>query len=749
MGHTSARWIGILAIGSALAAPAIAQDPVRSEGPTHTAGKRVQIVRTDTRPILDGVLDDATWAQAAAIEDLHQFEPVDHGEPSERTVVYVAYDDDYLYVAARMWDSEPTEIRARQMIQGQAMWFDDSFSILLDPFNNKRTGYNFEVNPNGNRRDSVFETPTEDNEDWEGIWHAEASINDEGWVVEFEIPFKTLNFDPNNSDWGFSVQRSIARRQEDIAWVSFNRDVNPSSTGLITGLSGLQQGRGLDIVPSIVTSQDKDFETGVTNTETDPSLDVFYNFTPSLTGVLTLNTDFSATEVDDRQVNLTRFGLFFPEKRDFFLQDADAFEFGGIGGLGGFHQLSRVLDQNARPFFSRRIGLSQSGQPVDLDYGGKLSGRVGPWTLGALAIRQAEFEDVEATDLFVGRAALNVLEESSVGVIATNGDPRSNLDNSLAGVDFRYLNTRLANGKTLEAQAWYQQTETEGLTGDDAAYGVRFRMPGSTGLRTTIGFKEVQANFNPALGYINRAGIRDYSAELGWIKRYPQTSRLRMLFSIVGWQRVEEIGVGLQSEVIDARVINFSNQAGDNIRVLYTHSKEVLREPFTIWDPDPSSGEQPITIPTGEYTYASPGIRFQTETSRRLSGILTIRGGDFFHGSRDNVDAEVTWYPTRHFRGFVSYSHNDIELPEGDFTLRLARLGLDVIFSNKLSWANLVQYDNDSETVGINSRLHWIPQAGREAFVVLNHNLQDLDRNDSFHSTLADLSIKFSYTFRF
>ena len=174
--------------------------------------KVLQIARTETAPIIDGVLDELVWTQAPVIDDLHQYDPVDHGEPTERTEVYVLYDDDNLYVAARMWDSDPSQIRARQMVQGQEMWFDDSFSILLDPFNNKRTGYTFQVNPNGNRRDGVFETPTEQNQDWEGIWHADAQINEDGWAAEFSIPFKTLNFDPNNSDWGFSVERSIARK---------------------------------------------------------------------------------------------------------------------------------------------------------------------------------------------------------------------------------------------------------------------------------------------------------------------------------------------------------------------------------------------------------------------------------------------------------------------------------------------------------------------------------------------------------
>ena len=709
--------------------------------------KTFQIPRTETPPIIDGRLDDEVWAHAAVITDLHQMDPIEYSEASEASEFYVAYDQDALYVAARLYSGQVT---ANVLRQGTNLNNQDDHIILtLNPFNNGRDGYQFQLNPNGVRREGLFIGPNQIQWNWAGIWDAAATETEEGWVAELAIPVKSLSFDPESDTWGINFGRREQSRQERIAWVSRNRQMTPAISGSAVGFRDLDQGLGLDVVPSFSVSEGKDFIAPSADTNLDPSLDVFYRITPSLNGSLTFNTDFSATEVDDRQVNLTRFGLFFPEKRDFFLQDADAFEFGGIGGLGGFHQLSSSLDQNARPFFSRKIGLSTSGQPVDLDYGGKLSGRAGPWTLGALGIRQEALGDVEATDLFVGRAALNVLEESAVGVIATKGDPRSNLDNSLVGVDFRYLNTRLANGKSIQTQAWAQKTETEGLIGDDAAYGVRFRMPGSSGLRTTVGFKEVQANFNPALGYINRAGIRDYSAEIGWIERFPQTSRLRMLFSIVGWQRVEEIGVGLQSEVIDARLLNLTNQAGDNIRVLYTHNKEVLNEPFTVWDPDPSSGDQPVSIPVGEYTYATPGIRFQTESSRKLSSTLTYRTGEFFSGNRDNVDAEVTWYPTRNFRGFVSYSHNDIEILERDFTLRLARVGLDVLFSNELSWANLIQYDNDTETIGINSRLHWIPQAGREAFVVLNHNVQDLDRNDSFHSTLGDLSVKFSYTFRF
>ena len=732
----------------ALALFAAAPYPVATAQSIYAPNKIVEIVQVTAPPEIDGVLDEEIWANAAMVSDLHQMDPIEYSEPSERSEFYLAYDRDALYVGARMWDTQPGRIAANILRQGANISNDDLLLLILDPYNNGREGYQFQLNPNGVRYEGLFLGASQMQWNWDGIWQAAATQDDEGWLAEMAIPFKTPSFETENDIWGINFGRRSQSKNERMAWVSRNRTQAPSISGRAIGLRGMDQGRGLDVVPSVSISDIKEFHPGSSTSRLDPSLDVFYRLTPGLNGSLTINTDFSATEVDDRQVNLTRFGLFFPEKRDFFLQDASAFEFGGIGSQT-FTQLSRVLDQNARPFFSRRIGLSRSGQPVDLNYGAKLSGRVGPWTLGSLAIRQDAFGPVEATDLFVGRAALDVLEESSVGVITTFGDPRSNRDNSLMGVDFRYLNTRLPGRLILQAEAWYQQTETEGLAGDDAAYGVRLRMPGLTGLRAGLGFKEVQANFNPALGYLNRAGIRDYSAEIGWIHRKPQDAPIRTIHTLVGLQRVEHIAGGLQSEVLDARLIGLTLPAGDSMRLLYTNNREVLREPFAIWDPDASSGEQPITIPAGEYAYAAPALHIQSESSRKLSGEMTFRRGGFYGGERNNIEVETTWFPTRHFRGFVSYGYNDIELPEGDFTLKLARVGLDIIFSNTLSWASLIQYDNGSETIGINSRLHWVPEAGREGFIVLNHNLLDPDRNDSFNSSLAGLSLKFSHTFRF
>jgi hypothetical protein len=217
----------------------------------------------------------------------------------------------------------------------------------------------------------------------------------------------------------------------------------------------------------------------------------------------------------------------------------------------------------------------------------------------------------------------------------------------------------------------------------------------------------------------------------------------------MSYERVDLIGGDLQSETLDGRLFSFANQRGDDLRILFTANREVLTEPFVIWDPDPSSGNSPVVIPPGEYTYTTPGINVELTGRRKLSGSLTYRKGGFYDGDIENIDADMTWTPTSQWRFLWSYSYNGIELPQGDFDLRLVRVGVDFIFSNRLSWVNLVQYDNDSESIGFNSRLHWIPQAGREAFIVLNHELTDPDRDNNFRSINADLTLKFSYTYRF
>ena len=704
----------------------MAQERPNEFAPTGT-DKVVRILRTATPPTIDGLLNDPVWQDAPFIEDMHQFRPADHVEPTQKTTVYLLYDDDYLYVAGRMWDTNPEEIRARSLAQGQSVRWDDTLDIIIDPFNNNRTGYEFQVNPNGVRSDAVFETATRINRDWEGIWHAVSNIDSEGWTTEVAVPFKTLNFDPQNPDWGFTVERSIQRNQEDIAWVSFNREVNPGTTGTITGLTGLQQGRGLDVVPAVVGSGSRDFETDITDSGMEPSLDVFYNFTPSITGVLTLNTDFSATEVDDRQINLTRFNLFFPEKRDFFLQDVDIFSFGG-------------LRRNGIPFFSRRIGLSRSGQPVDLDLGAKLTGRAGRWNVGFLGVALDDFRDVEGSNVFVGRVAANVLEESSVGLIVTGGDPRSNRGNSLMGADFRYRNTRLPGGRTLEGEAWYQQSDTENVDGNETAWGIRLSAPNNTGLRGERGLDTFHDDFNPALGFVNRRGIERSEASISYTSR-PTHRWLRELSHGVNYERYDKLAGGVESESWYVELVELETNSGDQGGFAMEREREVLLEAFDIFDG--------VIIPPGDYQFDRYSFEVSGANDRALAPSFEYGKGEFFGGDRTEIGVGLNWRPNSRLFMAAEYEYNDIELAGGDFAAQIVAVRADVALNVRWSWLNLVQYDNESESVGVNSRLRWTPRAGQDLFIVLNHGFEASGAFSGLRSLESQLSVKYTHTFRF
>ena len=714
----------------------------QSPEPAGAGPKTVAIVHVDTAPVLDGRLDDEVWSQAAVIDDLHQIAPVEYEPSSEYTRIRLLYTDEALYVGAELRYQDTEQVSAKVLRQGESFFGDDLFGVLLDPFHDRRSGYRFDVNPNGIRNEMLFQNVNQRQQNWQGIWQAESVRTEAGWTTEMRIPFKTLSFDPSSDTWGINFMRWMPRKSEWLGWVSRNRSQNPSVAGTVTGFSDLQQGMGLDVVPALSVTGHKGCASCASDSDTDPSLDVFYKLTPGLNASLTVNTDFSATEVDDRQVDLSRFSLFFPEKRDFFLADADIFEFGRIGGDIGFGQrpiFAPPTLENGRPFFSRRLGLSNAGQPVDLDYGAKLSGRAGRWNIGTLAMRQAGHGDVEATDVFVGRVAANVLSESSVGMIVTHGDPLSNLDNSLMGVDFRYQNSRLPGNRTLEGEAWFQQTDTTGLDGDDQAYGARLRSPNNRGLRGGVGVKALQRNFNPALGFVNRRGIRDQTAELGYIHR--SNGLIREVYGGVDAQRIDLLTGGLQSEVLALRALELETATRERVNLIYTANREFVADAFEI-----SEG---VIIAPGEYAFDESGFDFSTGNHRVLAGGLNYRTGEFYDGSREMIRADLTWRPSVHFRSSVTYNYNDVHLPQGDFVVRLVRMQADIIFSSTVSWVNLMQYDNVSETAGFNSRLHWIPQAGRELFLVLNHSLQDFDRDNTFHSDHADLTLKFNYTFRF
>lgn len=714
---TSARLL--VALGLLLfAADAIAVYTVNGER------KSFEIRRTDSPPVIDGKLDDAVWQDTVGIDDFHQTVPTYGAAPTEQTIVRVTYDDEYLYIAANLRDSEPRAIQAKQMIQGKFFYSDDRFWVMLDSFNNKRNDYFFQVNANGVRRDALRENNARFIDEWAAIWLAESQVHDDGWATEIAIPFKSISFAPESDTWGINFGRGIVRKQEFNLWSSHERQDWPAYGGEVTGIEEIEQGLGLDVVPSVNISQQRDFSAGTDKNGFEPSLDVRYRITPSLSATLTLNTDFSTAEIDEQQVALDRFSLFFPEKRDFFLQDAGIFEFGNI-------------DTNGRPFFSRRIGLSEGGQAVGIDGGIKLTGRIGDFNVGTLAIRQEASGGVEAKDLFVARGSYNVLDESAVGFIVTHGDPTSNESNSVVGVDFLYRDSSGPFGEILTGRFWAQQSDSSDLDGDDQAFGMRLRIP-SDQFMAYVGGQYIEENFNPALGFVNREGIR--RVEAGSRYRYrPQQGFWRAINARVDASRVTDMGGSLLSQKIRFRPSVYSNR-DDFLFIDLENNREVVLEAFDLFDR--------LLVPAGEYEFNRVRAEIATGMQRPLRLVLSVQDGGFFGGDRLEKFVELQWRQSAHLFLGLAFTENVVDLPSGSFTSHLASLRSDIAFNSRWSWSNLVQYDNTDDVAAFNSRLRYIPEAGKELIFVLNHG-SDVGPDNRLASTRSDLNLKFTYTFRY
>jgi hypothetical protein len=458
--------------------------------------------------------------------------------------------------------------------------------------------------------------------------------------------------------------------------------------------------------------------------------------------------------VDDRVVNLTRFNLFFPERRDFFTRDSDIFQFGRIGngnifGQEGNEAVPNSAIQNGRPFFSRNIGLSTTGTPLDLNAGAKVSGRAGDWNLGALVVNQGEDDatGLEDQTVFVGRAALNVMEESQVGVIATSGDPRAGLENNLVGTDFRYRNSRLPGGRVVEGEAWYQRSDSELVSGDEAAWGLGIASPNTNRWRGGYNYKRIEDNFNPALGFVNQRGIEDHALDAGYRHFFAPGGTVRSVYGGFDGYRNSNLNTGdLISQIVDLRV-NANNNTNDVVSAAVIQQREVLARPFVIYRTPDSS--RTVVIPTGDYTFTRASLGLTFGGQRPLAGSITLNQGDYYDGESFQRTVSTTWQPLPGYSFTLSYTEHEIKLPYGNFTVRQPSFSSLINFTPDVTWSNRVQYDNVSEVIGINSRLYWIPEPGREAYLVLNWGMLDIDKDNEFRSTNNDLTLKYNYTFRF
>ena len=716
-----------LAVRAAAALLAAALPLFSSEtAPAPSAAPVARAVRAGGPIRLDGRLDEPSWGRASSPGPFLEVEPEEGVSPSEETEVRLLYDDENVYFGIRCRDRTPSGITSTEMGRDDDLEVDDHVIVVLDTFFDQRNGFFFLVNPAGARGEGQISNNDEHlNYDWDGIWDAAARIDGEGWAAELAIPFKTLRFKAGRPAWGLNVQRRIQRRQETSRWAAARRDVwisNLAEAGRLEGLTEAKQGRGLDIRPYLSAAR----ESG--EGEVKLGGDVFKNLAPNLTASLTINTDFAETEVDARQVNLTRFPLFYPEKRSFFLEGAGIFEAAGLAN-----------NPDLLPFYSRRIGLHE-GQEVPIRAGLKVSGRVGRWNVGLLDVEtgRAEGLGLERQNLLAARVSRNLFRQSWIGLIATHGDPAGSGGNTLVGADARFASSSFRGGKNLSLDLYAFRTLDEASGRSDHAWGFKLDYPNDL-WDVALTYKDIGEDFSPALGFVLRTGIRKTDFGVVFMPR-PGRLGIRQLFFELRPQYVTD----LQGRVLDWRVsvspLQLQTESGERLEWAWAPQFERLDEAFEV---------QPgIVVPPGDYRFDAFEAGLGTAERRRWSIEGGIRWGGFYDGTLVSYGGELVLKPTPHVRLALGGERSEGKLPGGRFTTEILSGRLELNLSPDLGWSTLVQYDSDSRLLGVQSRLRWRIRPGSDVFVVFNRGWLR-DEGGSYRASFDRGSAKVQHTFRF
>jgi hypothetical protein len=689
--------------------------------------------------VVDGRLDEDAWRRAVPAGDFIQQDP-DNGKPAtEPTEVRILFTGTALYMGVTAYDSEPDKWLGYQRRRDEFLQSDDRFMWTIDTFNNQQTGYFFEMNPSGLMGDAL-RGASFNNRQWDGIWTGRAVRSEIGWTLEIEIPFSTLNFDPTADGWGINFQRTVRRKNEESLWSGWlrNQGLNRlSNAGLLVGLDGIAEARGFDVKPYLLGSSGAAPGRGSTRTinDVDVGADIFYNPTPGVRTTLTINTDFAQTEVDQRLTNLERFPQFFPEKRDFFLDGSTFFDFQSTAGN----------DNSLMPFFTRRIGLNQ-GTPQAIVAGGKLAGQFGSNDVGALYVRTGRDDDdaVNGEDFVVLRGKHRMFRQSYVGALYTGRNTREAGDDPrhTVGADFLLATSTFLGSENIGLGGFFVHTTSPRATGRTDAYGLRLEFPNDPWYGSVL-YREIEAEYDAAIGFTPRAGVRRLNGDLfytkrprghAWLRSIQYGANSNLLFSTTDG--------GLLNREIELLLANVSTHRQDlfSVRVLPTYER--LERPFAI--------SQRITLPMGrEYDWTRYRVQAQTAARRVVALNQTVETGGFYDGTRLRIATDVNVRVRPGVIIYTSAEWNRVELNEGRFETRLIRLVPELQFSPWVAWVNNIQYDTQSAVVGWQSRFRWIVKPGSDLYVVYTHNWRDDPLENRFSTLDRRAASKMLYTHRF
>ncbi len=696
------------------------------------AQSTIQAVKIDSPPTIDGAVIDEAWNRAFMVNEFYQREP-NEGEPiSERTEFYSCYDANNIYFAVKCW-SKPEDVIAKELARDVSLGNDDRIQIILDTYQDKRSAYWFQIGPRGSIGDAIIsENGAAFNKQWDGLWTGKARITNYGWEAELAIPFKTLGFDKTSTEWGIKYIRHIINKLESGYWPVANLNTHKfqvSDAGTLTGIKDISQGIGLDISPYLLTGFDtKKGED--TNGKLTGGLDLFYQITPSLKSSLSINTDFAETEVDDRQINLTRFSLHYPEKRDFFLDGANYFQF-GIEGDRQSPVAKKII-----PFFSRRMGLDEDGNPIRINVGAKLTGQVDDWNVGMMYINDARDEGIN--NFSVARVSRNLGKQSSVGIIGTYGNALSGESNLVTGADMKLSTSTFQGNKNASFFLFGLKSNTENLDGDDASWGAQAVYPNDL-IRARLGYHQIGKNFVAGMGFVPRTNIRESYGEfyLG-----PRPNKIGIMQIELGGEidhiSNKETNI-LESREVKIQPLGIRFLSGEEISYSVVNQYEMLDEDFNIF-------EESI-IPQGKYEWWFHEIELETKGARNIWGEAKYSFGDFYNGSINEIALTANWKVAVPFFLGGTFHQSNVKLPVGNFTANIYQVNANILLSPNVTLYNYLQYDNATNSIGWQSRFQWIVKPGNEIILAWTSNF--LDNGSKYIMDESAMRLKLKYNIRF
>lgn len=677
----------------------------------------ITAARVNPAPKINGDLDDEAWRHAAPITNFTQREPHEGAAATEHTEVRIVYDNRAMYIGVCCYDREPKKIIANELQRDFSYDEEDNFAVILDTYHDRRNGFLFVINSNGARFDAlVTDEGNGFNSDWNGIWDTRAVKNDSGWFAEIELPFSTLRFpDDSLQAWGVNFERNIRRKREQVLWQGFARNYGLerlSQAGLLRGLQNIRRGNLLEIKPFVSGGGQHGFApfSDERTTLTKTGLDIKYPLAPTLTLDLTANTDFAQVESDRAQINLTRFPLFFPEKREFFLEGAGIFNFN--------------FGERPRLFYSRRLGIV-GGEQIPIIAGARLVGKAGDYDLGVLDMQTARKGDTPPTNFAALRVKRSILKESYFGVLATNKELAGH-HNRVLGGDANLRFSEIIGNNTIEIGSAVAGTQTPAIRGDNLAYRFFVDFPNDF-IDHFLGIRSVQKNFNPEAGFVSRHG-----KQLSWALRIaPRPGVLgiqRLFFKPVDVEYYWDVNNRPESAFWEWRPLGFLTEGGEFFEFNIQRDFDRLDEDFNIF------GE--MSIPQGRYHFTHYEIQFETNSSRPLAGQLFYNWGDYYTGERKSLSFAATAKTGSHLALSADYSRNDIALTAGNFTTREIGGRVRYAFSTRLNTSVFAQWNNEDERINLNFRLHWIPEIGSDVYLVYNQLYDTIDRTRPARATV-------------